>query len=330
MFGGEYDDWKVNGSDGEETEYNIHIPVLLCEVLSFLRDDIPDYKVADMTLGRAGHSSNILAKLPDCFLYGFDRDQQALNFSQRKLQAHFPGRFRLFHSNFSGAVDILKQNGVEGLDFALFDTGVSSPQFDDPARGFSYRYDAPLDMRMDQSQKLDAKTVVNTYTEEELSRIIYEYSGEKFARQIARSIVQRRAQAPIETTFQLVDAIKAALPAKILHKQGHPAKQTFMAIREEVNDERGEMERAVRDTVRFLNHGGRCCVITFNSDDDALIKKIFQEFCPRSQISRFLPPIPEKESEYTILTRKPVVPSGREENENPRSESAKMRVIERR
>lgn len=326
MVSGKYDESR---RVSEMTEFNIHIPVLLEEVLSYVSPDIPDMTVMDMTIGRAGHASNILYSFPNAFLYGFDCDQSAIDFSQRKLAEIAPDRFKLFHCKYSQAVETLKERGITGADFILFDTGVSSPQFDDPQRGFSYRFDAPLDMRMDKSQSLDARTVVNEYSESELSRIIYEYGGEKYARQIARQIVIHRKHQPINTTFELVDAIKAALPERVLRKPGHPAKQTFMAIREEVNNERDEMETSFKDAIRFLNHGGRCCIITFNSDDDALVKKIFLEFCPRHSSSRFLPPLPEEESEYRILTKKPIVPSRVEEEDNPRSEPAKLRVIER-
>lgn len=315
----------------EVTEYNIHIPVLLPEVLSYVRTDIPRMTVVDMTLGRAGHSSNILKILNgDAVLYGFDRDESALSYSENKLN-QYPQNHKLFHAKFSEAIDTLRDYGVSGADFILFDIGVSSPQFDDPSRGFSYRYNAPLDMRMDLSQPLTAKDVVNNYTADELKKIIFTYGGETFAGPISRAIVEKRKKKPIETTFELVEVIKSALPERVLRKKGHPAKQTFMALRYEVNDEKGELEKGLRAALTFLNPMGRCCVIDFNSDEDEIVKKIFLEFAPRKTINRFLP-IPQNndDSPYLILTKKPIVPDRSEMEINPRSECAKMRVIERR
>lgn len=308
-----------------------HIPVLGTSVLDYLKG-VPEPRViADMTLGRAGHATLMLQECPSAFLYGFDRDGEAISASCEKLQHYFPGRYRLFQVDFATAVDRMKESGVTGIDFALFDTGVSSPQFDDPERGFSYRYDAPLDMRMDQRQKLTARDVVNTYSVEELERIIRDYGGERrYAKSIAKEIVSFRQVRPLETTFDLVNAVKAALPQRVLRKEGHPAKQTFMALRFEVNSEREEMEVAITKAVQFLNPQGRVAVITFNSDDDALVKRIFASFCPRSEGSRFLPPVPDKTSDYEILTKKPIVPDSAERDYNPRSEPAKMRVIARR
>ncbi|HBR85726.1 MAG TPA: 16S rRNA (cytosine(1402)-N(4))-methyltransferase [Firmicutes bacterium] len=307
-----------------------HIPVMGMQVLDAAKGLADPRVLVDMTLGRAGHSSLLLSSFPDLFLYGFDRDAEAISQSSEKLQAEFPDRFKLFRTDFANAVPTLKNEGLSGADFILFDTGVSSPQFDDPSRGFSYRFDAPLDMRMDQSQALTAKTVVNEYSQEELERILKNYGGERFYRPIARSIVRFREVRPLETTFDLVNAVKAALPERILRKEGHPAKQTFMAIRFEVNNEREEMERAITDAVRFLNAGGRCCVITFNSDDDQQVKRIFESFCPRREISRFFPPLPAVASEYEILTHKALVADANERAINPRSEPARMRIIQRR
>lgn len=313
------------------TEYNIHIPVLLTEVLSFVRDDLPDPVVVDMTVGRAGHASNILQKLgDDATLYGFDRDLQALDFSEKKLSS-YPQKHKLFHAKFSDAVETLEQYGVEGADFILFDIGVSSPQFDQPNRGFSYRYDAPLDMRMDTTQKLTAERVVNAYSLEELKRIFFDYGEERYAAPIAKAIVAARSQKPIRTTYELVDVIKRALPEHVLHKKGHPAKQVFMALRYEVNDERNELLKGLEEAVRFLNPLGRVAVITFNSQEDEIAKSVFDSFVPKKKISRFLPfPSEEGDAPYQILTKKAIAPDREEEAVNPRSESARMRVIERR
>ncbi len=312
------------------TQTAVHIPVLASEVLENMPPVESVKIIVDMTLGRAGHACQMLGQCPDAMLYGIDRDAEAISASSELLQEYYPGRFRCFRIDFAHAIDLLKQEDVSGADFILFDTGVSSPQFDDPERGFSYRYDAPLDMRMDQSQKLTAKDVVNTYSQAELERILKDYGGERHARAIAESIVSMRQIRPFETTMDLVNAVRRALPARVLHKPGHPAKQTFMAIRFEVNNEREEMEVAIRQAIEFLRPGGRCAVITFNSDDDAQVKHLFESFCPRAEVSRFLPPTPDARSDYRIVTRKPIVPSRQELEFNPRSEPAKLRVIERR
>lgn len=313
------------------TEYNIHIPVLLTEVLSFVRTDIPNMVIVDMTIGRAGHSSNILEMVDNtASLYGFDRDPAALSYSEQKL-SHYSQSHKLFHSKFSQAIPTLKEYGLRGADFILMDIGVSSPQFDDPERGFSYRYDAPLDMRMDNTQKLTAREVVNTYSADELKRILFEYGGEKFAGPIARKIVEDRAKKPIETTFELVDVIKKALPERILRKKGHPAKQTFMALRYEVNDEKNELINGLSQAVEFLNPMGRVAIITFNSEEDEIAKNIFMKYAPKKTFNRFLPiPTEDEKCPYEILTKKPILPDKDELEFNPRSESAKMRVIERR
>ena len=221
-------------------ESNYHAPVLLNETITLL-DLKPNSIVVDMTLGRAGHSSEILKKIPFGYLYGVDRDQTALEFSKQRL-SKIGNNFTLIHSNFSDAVDELKKIGVTHVDAILYDLGVSSPQFDNPERGFSYRFDAPLDMRMNQEDKLTAEIVVNTYSYEQLRHVIYDYGEEKFASLIAREIVNSREIKPIHTTFELVDVIKKALPNKVLSKVGHPAKQTFLGIRYEVNKEKTEIE----------------------------------------------------------------------------------------
>lgn len=322
----------MSGTEGSTNEslddgkFNEHVPVLLDEVIGFV-ENRHDMVVVDMTLGRGGHSSKIMEKAKDATLYGFDRDMQALAYCEDKFKNV---KHSFFHERFSNAIDTLKDNGIEGADFILFDIGVSSPQFDDPRRGFSYRYDAMLDMRMDLSQSLTAKDVVNTYSAEELKRILFQYGGEKFAGPIARKIVEERKKKPIETTYELVEVIKSALPERILHQKGHPAKQTFMALRYEVNDEKNELTKGLEAAIGFLRPKGRVLVIAFNSEEDTMVRNTFQRFCPKQIFDKYLPIDKSNESPYVILTKKAIVPTKQEEERNPRSKCATLRVIERR
>lgn len=308
-------------------ESNYHAPVLLNETITLL-DLKPNSIVVDMTLGRAGHSSEILKKIPFGYLYGVDRDQTALEFSKQRL-SKIGNNFTLIHSNFSDAVDELKKIGVTHVDAILYDLGVSSPQFDNPERGFSYRFDAPLDMRMNQEDKLTAEIVVNTYSYEQLRHVIYDYGEEKFASLIAREIVNSREIKPIHTTFELVDVIKKALPNKVLSKVGHPAKQTFLGIRYEVNKEKTEIEIGVDKGINFLSNGGRLAVITFNSLEDGLIKNMFKKYAVKPTTDKWVPE-QDIQLDYELVTRKPVAPSEREIEANLRSKPAKLRVIERK
>lgn len=308
-------------------ESNYHAPVLLNETITLL-DLKPNSIVVDMTLGRAGHSSEILKKIPFGYLYGVDRDQTALEFSKQRL-SKIGNNFTLIHSNFSDAVDELKKIGVTHVDAILYDLGVSSPQFDNPERGFSYRFDAPLDMRMNHEDKLTAEIVVNTYSYEQLRHVIYDYGEEKFASLIAREIVNSREIKPIHTTFELVDVIKKALPNKVLSKVGHPAKQTFLGIRYEVNKEKTEIEIGVDKGINFLSNGGRLAVITFNSLEDGLIKNMFKKYAVKPATDKWVPE-QDIQLDYELVTRKPVAPSEREIEANLRSKPAKLRVIERK
>lgn len=308
-------------------ESNYHAPVLMNETITLL-DLKPNSIVVDMTLGRAGHSSEILKKIPFGYLYGVDRDQTALEFSKQRL-SKIGNNFTLIHSNFSDAVDELKKIGVTHVDAILYDLGVSSPQFDNPERGFSYRFDAPLDMRMNQEDKLTAEIVVNTYSYEQLRHVIYDYGEEKFASLIAREIVNSREIKPIHTTFELVDVIKKALPNKVLSKVGHPAKQTFLGIRYEVNKEKTEIEIGVDKGINFLSNGGRLAVITFNSLEDGLIKNMFKKYAVKPTTDKWVPE-QDIQLDYELVTRKPVAPSEREIEANLRSKPAKLRVIERK
>ena len=309
-------------------EYDFHIPVLCKEAIDLLNIQ-PNSICIDMTLGRAGHSSKILEKIPEGYLYATDKDTDAISYSTKKLET-IRNNFKIYHLPFSKVIAQLKQDGITQVDCILFDIGVSSPQFDDPSRGFSYRFDSKLDMRMNKDQKLSAYEVVNTYSEEELRHIISYYGEDPYAYKIARQIVINRQEKPIETTFQLVDAIKQALPSYILNKKGHPAKQTFQAIRYEVNNEIYELENGLKEAIEFLSVNGRCAIITFNSLEDKIVKDIFKSYTSRPSVNRNQPPVLNQEPiKYTLVTRKPIVPSQEELKNNPRSEPSKLRVIER-
>ena len=309
-------------------EYDFHIPVLCKEAIDLLNIQ-PNSICIDMTLGRAGHSSKILEKIPEGYLYATDKDTDAISYSTKKLET-IRNNFKIYHLPFSKVIAQLKQDGISQGDCILFDIGVSSPQFDDPSRGFSYRFDSKLDMRMNKDQKLSAYEVVNTYSEEELRHIISYYGEDPYAYKIARQIVINRQEKPIETTFQLVDAIKQALPSYILNKKGHPAKQTFQAIRYEVNNEIYELENGLKEAIEFLSVNGRCAIITFNSLEDKIVKDIFKSYTSRPSVNRNQPPVLNQEPiKYTLVTRKPIVPSQEELKNNPRSEPSKLRVIER-
>ena len=239
-------------------------------------------------------------------------------------------RVKLIHGNFTDLEALMTGAGVSGADGMLFDFGVSSPQLDDPARGFSYMHDAPLDMRMDQSQPLTARTVVNEWPQEELRRILYQYGEERYAPAIAGAIVRVRGQAPIETTFQLVEVIRSAMPAAALREKQHPAKRTFQAIRIAVNDELTAAERVIGQAVPLLNRGGRLCVITFHSLEDRIVKMGYQNFvkgctCPPD----FPVCVCGKKPSLKLVNRKPILPGETELEENPRARSAKLRIGEK-
>ena len=305
-----------------------HIPVLLNEVIDGLAIKA-DGNYLDLTLGRAGHSSQILKRIKDGHLYGFDQDQDAIDKSKLTL-AKVSNNYTLYHQNFSSAYETLREEGLEGkIDGILMDLGVSSPQFDEGSRGFSYNYDAPLDMRMDQRQALTARDVVNTYSEKDLTRIFQEYGEERFARSIAINIVKARNIKPIETTFQLVDIIKASKPSKELRKPGHPAKQTFQALRIEVNDELNVLTNTLNDIVKLLNHHGRLAVITFHSLEDRIVKKFFKSLTT-VEGDRIDGPTAIKEVDFIQVTNKPVVAKEEELENNNRAHSAKLRIVERK
>lgn len=305
-----------------------HVSVLLEECIQGLAIK-PDGIYVDGTLGGAGHSSRIAAKLTTGRLIGIDRDNVALEAAAERLRP-FEDRVTLVHANFCDMDQALQGLGIDKVDGILLDLGVSSPQLDDGQRGFSYMTDAPLDMRMNGEDTRDARQIVNTWSYEELKRILYDYGEERFARRIAAAICRRREQAPIETTLELVDVIKSAMPASALREKQHPAKRSFQAIRIAVNDELGAVETVMKKAVPLLNPGGRLAVITFHSLEDRIVKNAMAEAakgctCPPS----FPVCVCGKKPQVRIVTRKPIV-SGEEELErNPRARSAKLRICEK-
>lgn len=308
-----------------------HITVLLNEAVDGLNIK-PDGTYVDCTLGGGGHSGLILSKLSENGkLYSFDQDITAINFNKDKFKEENKlGKINFIKSNFRNISEELNKRNILGVDGILYDLGVSSPQFDNADRGFSYNYDAPLDMRMDQSQSLTARDVVNDWSYEQLVRIFFRYGEEKFAKSIARRIEKVRQQTPIETTGQLVDLIKEAIPAKARRKGGHPAKKTFQAIRIAVNDELGALEESLEQALDLLNPGGRISVITFQSLEDRLVKVMFKQKTSLPELPPGLPVIPDSQKvEYKLITRKPIVPSEDEITHNNRAHSAKLRIIEK-
>lgn len=304
-----------------------HIPVLLNETIEGLNIK-PNGIYVDGTLGRGGHSSEVLKKLIDGHLYCFDQDKQAIIESRERLEK-ISSKFTLINTNFENFKKSLNDLGIYKIDGAMFDLGVSSAQFDEQDRGFSYRYDARLDMRMNQDSHLSAYEVVNSYTLQDLTRILREYGEEPFAYQIAKQIVKIREITPIETTFQLVDIIKSCLPQKVLKKVGHPAKQTFQAIRIEVNRELEVLEIALKEACEMLNPNGRVCVITFNSLEDRIVKRYFNSLTKEEATSRYLPSL-DKELDYILVNKKVIVASEEELANNNRAKPAKLRIIERK
>lgn len=303
-----------------------HISVLLNESIQQL--NIKENGIyVDCTLGGGGHSSEILKRIPNGYLYAFDQDSFAINTADEKLKK-IASNYTLINENFSNIKVALEEENVSGVDGILYDLGVSSFQLDIPERGFSYRFDGPLDMRMDQTAELDAYTVVNTYDEKSLVRILFEYGEEKFSRLIARKIVSEREKRPIETTLELVEIIKKALPASALRNSSHPAKQTFQAIRIEVNHELDILKKALEDGLSLLNKNGRMVVITFHSLEDRICKEIFRENSTVKKELSSLPVIPlEYQPKFKIVDT--ISPSNEEIDSNNRSRSAKLRIIER-
>ena len=305
-----------------------HRPVLLDECIEALNIR-PDGVYLDGTLGRAGHSREIAKRLTTGRLICVDRDDAALEAAKDRL-ADWMDRVTLVHSNFDKVSDILRDLRLPGIDGMLFDLGVSSPQLDDGSRGFSYMADAPLDMRMDRSEGLTAYEVVNAWSQEELRRILFQYGEERYAPQIAGAILRHREDKPIETTLELVDIIKGAMPAKALKEKQHPAKRSFQAIRIAVNDELASVERMIRGAVPRLNKGGRLAVITFHSLEDRIVKTGMAEFAKGCTCPPDFPVcVCGKTPDVKLVSRKPILPSDREIEENPRARSAKLRVCEK-
>lgn len=305
-----------------------HISVLLQECLDGLNIK-PNGIYVDGTLGGAGHSSRIAERLTTGRLIGIDRDPVALQAAGERLKP-YGDRVTLVHSNFSEMAQVLKDLNITGVDGILLDLGVSSPQLDDGQRGFSYMLDAPLDMRMNSGDSLSADTVVNTWSQEELKRILYTYGEERYAPQIAAAICRRREEKPIRTTLELVDIIRGAMPPAALREKQHPAKRSFQAIRIAVNDELGAVEKIMEDAVELLNPSGRLAVITFHSLEDRIVKTGMNDAakgctCPPN----FPICVCGKKPKVKLISRKPITATEKELEENPRSRSAKLRVCEK-
>lgn len=311
------------------TEFN-HVTVLLNEAIDNLNVK-PDGTYVDATLGGGGHSQLLASRLTTGKLWSFDQDITAINYNKEHLATELAeGKVAFIQNNFRNLREALAEVGVTEIDGIVYDLGVSSPQFDDGQRGFSYNYDAPLDMRMNQSQELTARTVVNEWDFHDLLRILSRYGEEKFAKQIARAIERQREIQPIETTFELVEVIKSAIPAAARRTGGHPAKRSFQAIRIAVNDELGVVEESLAQALDMLKVGGRISVITFHSLEDRLVKTMFKEKTAVPELPAGLPIIPdEMQPDYKLVTRKPILPSEEEMANNHRAHSAKLRVIER-
>ncbi|MFY9139533.1 MAG: 16S rRNA (cytosine(1402)-N(4))-methyltransferase RsmH [Thermacetogeniaceae bacterium] len=294
----------------------VHAPVMLKEAVDLLNPQEGGIYV-DCTLGGGGHAKEILSRVGETgHLIAFDKDRHAIERSQKVL-APYLDRVTFMHRDYRFLADVLKELQIDGVDGILFDLGVSSYQVLEPERGFSYNYDAPLDMRMDDSSATTAADLVNTLSEQELGDIIYRFGEERWARRIASFIVEQRKKAPIKTTGQLTEIIKTAIPAAARRKGPHPARRTFMALRIAVNDELSGIEKGLRAGISFLKAGGRIVVISFHSLEDRIVKRIFREYAASSQNS------------LRILTKKPLVPSEQEVLVNPRSRSAKLRAAEK-
>lgn len=306
-----------------------HVPVLLGECLEGLSIK-PDGIYVDGTLGGGGHASAVCERLScEGTLIGIDRDRDAIDAAGKRLE-NYPCRKIFVNRNYSDIKEILKDNGIDSIDGALLDLGVSSFQLDNAERGFSYMNDAPLDMRMNRDDSLTAKDVVNGYSKADLTRIISAYGEERWASRIASFIEEARKEKPIETTGELTEIIKAAIPASARRTGPHPAKRTFQAIRIEVNEELTRLEKALEDFCDVLSPGGRLCVISFHSLEDRIVKDVMAR---RADPCTCPPDIPVcvcgKVADIRKITRKPVVPSGKEQEDNPRARSAKLRICEK-
>ena len=304
-----------------------HYSVMLKEAIDGL--NIKENGIyVDATLGYGGHSSEILKQIPNGHLYAFDQDEEAVSYSKERLQA-INSNFTIIHSNFVNLKEKLAELGIEKVDGILFDLGLSSPQIDNKARGFTFMTDAPLDMRMDKSSKVTASTIVNTYSIEKLTNIFYLYGEEKMSKIIAKKIVSVRENKEIKTTKELVDIIASAVGAKYFNKF-HPERQIFQAIRIEVNSELTVLSNVLPDAIDLLNNEGRISVITFHSLEDRIVKQLFKKESEVDDIVKGLPIIPEEyQPKIKLINKKPILPTEEELNENSRSRSAKLRIIER-
>jgi len=305
-----------------------HKPVLLNECIQNLNIR-KDHIYVDGTLGGGGHSYHILKALNGTgMLIGIDRDKDALEAASKKLKEF--SNFKTIHDNHANIKNILNELEISGVDGILLDLGVSSYQLDEADRGFSYMHNAKLDMRMNREDKLSAYEVVNNYPEEKLYKIFVDYGEEKYARSIAKKICIKRAEKKIETTFELVDIIKSAMPAKALNEKQHPAKRVFQAIRIEVNQELEKLKQTVEDSILSLNNGGRLCIITFHSLEDKIVKHTYEEMEGRCTCPPDFPVCVCGYKSYgKIINKKPIISSEEEIKENPRARSAKLRVFER-
>ncbi|WP_239724721.1 MULTISPECIES: 16S rRNA (cytosine(1402)-N(4))-methyltransferase RsmH [unclassified Mammaliicoccus] len=305
-----------------------HVSVLLRETVDKL-DIKPDGTYVDCTLGGAGHSLYLAEQLnDDGHLIAIDQDEMAIQHAKNILKDHIH-KVTFVQDNFRNLEHILESLDISKVDGVLYDLGVSSPQLDTPERGFSYHYDAKLDMRMDQTQSLSAYEVINEWPYEQLVKTFFRYGEEKFSKQIARKIEARRENAPIETTFELVDLIKEGIPAAKRRKGGHPAKRVFQAVRIAVNDELGAFEESIEAAIQHVKVGGRISVITFHSLEDRLCKQVFQEYEKGPDVPRGLPVVPEEyQPKLKRVNRKPIISDDEELEENNRARSAKLRVAE--
>ncbi|MDR0862932.1 MAG: 16S rRNA (cytosine(1402)-N(4))-methyltransferase RsmH [Oscillospiraceae bacterium] len=305
-----------------------HISVLLKEAIDGL-DIKPQGIYLDGTVGLGGHSYEIAKRLDGGRLIAIDRDNRALEYARNRLK-DYDDRITYVHANFAESVQVLDKLGIDKIDGALYDFGVSSPQIDgDAARGFSYAHDNDLDMRMDETQSLTARDVVNTWSESELRKILYEYGEERYAPQIARAIVRRREDKPIETTFELSDLIRSAMPAKALREKQHPAKRSFQSFRVATNSEFQAIEEMLATIPDRLNVGGRICAISFHSLEEVRVKSAFMQRVNGCKCPRDYPCVCGFKPTLRLITKKPIVPTAEEIEQNPRSRSAKLRIAER-
>jgi len=302
-----------------------HKSVLLSESIDFLNIK-EDGVYVDATLGFGGHSLEILKRIKRGFLYAFDQDSEAISYSKERLKDY--NNYLIIKSNFANMKECLLEKNVTKVDGILFDIGVSSMQLDEDYRGFSYHNDAPLDMRMDTDSSFSAYDVVNTYSYQELLRVIRDYGEEKYASSIAKNIVKDRELKPIETTFELVDIIKKSMPMKAM-RDGHPARKTFQAIRIEVNHELDVLKEALIQAIDLLNIGGRICIITFHSLEDRIVKNIFREYSEIGSEFSKLPFVPDEYLPKLKIISKGITASSEELEDNNRARSARLRVVEK-